>query len=78
MVRGRKPEREQASSNAERHARYRGHHGLLAVFGLAAAMHVVFAISIQFGPEICGKSIEKANQPSEALVSPAPGALEFA
>ena len=36
------------------------------VFGLAAAMYVMFAICIQFGPETYGKSMEDVNQPAEA------------
>ena len=41
-------------------------YGVAGVFGLAAAMYVVFAICIQFGPETYGKSMEDVNQPAEA------------
>jgi putative MFS transporter len=46
-------------------------YGVAGVFGLAAAMYVVFAICIQFGPETYGKSMEDVNQPAEAGVEAA-------
>lgn len=46
-------------------------YGAAGVFGLAAAMYVVFAICIQFGPETYGKSMEDVNQPAEAGVEAA-------
>jgi MFS family permease len=45
-------------------------YGLPGVFGLAASMYVVFAISIQFGPETYGKSMEDPNQPADIHGSP--------
>jgi putative MFS transporter len=53
-------------------------YGLLGVFGLAAFMYVVFAISIQFGPETYGKSMEDATQPAELFNPPGLGAPELA
>lgn len=42
-------------------------YGIMGVFGLAAAMYVVFAICIQFGPETYGKSMEDATKTADAL-----------
>ncbi len=53
-------------------------YGLLGVFGLASAMYIVFAISIQFGPETYGKSMEDPNQLAEVFGSPGAGEPKFA
>jgi putative MFS transporter len=40
-------------------------YGVMGVFGLAAAMYLVFALSIQFGPETYGRSMEDLSQPAD-------------
>jgi MFS family permease len=42
-------------------------YGIMGVFGLAAAMYVVFAICIQFGPETYGKSMEDVTKAADPL-----------
>ena len=53
-------------------------YGIMGVFGLAAAMYLVFAISIQFGPETYGRSMEDPNQLAEAPDATVAGAQGFA
>lgn len=49
------------------------HHGMLGVFGLAAAMYAVFAVCIQFGPETYGMSMEDVTlRADEDTASPLP------
>lgn len=54
-----------------------GSYGVAGVFGLAAAMYVVFAVCIQFGPETYGRSMEDPNLPAETFDG-AVGAQKFA
>jgi putative MFS transporter len=46
-------------------------YGVMGVFGLAAAMYLVFALSIQFGPETYGRSMEDLSQPADQDMSEA-------
>ena len=50
-------------------------YGIMGVFGLAAVMYLIFAISIQFGPETYGKSMEDPTQPAD---TPAVAQAKFA
>lgn len=48
------------------------HYGIMGVFGLAAAMYLVFAVAIQFGPETYGRSMEDPSRPAEPHVAEGP------